>query len=395
MAINRPGPGPARIALMLPRFSRYGGVEQYGYALAEALAARGHDVDFICARQEAKSPAGVRVIAVGRPPGPKVMKMIWFLLKAERLRRAGNYDLCISLGKTWNQDILRAGGGPLQMFWRYSERAYPEGIRRRLKRCMRRVSPDNILTLWMEKRQYTRTKTVIAVSRFVRGLILAAYPERTDKEVCIIYNRPDLARFAPPLAQERDAARRAYGILPETLAIGLATSNFPLKGTGPLIRALAKLPGHCSLYIAGGRGHAAYDALAGELALSGRVHFLGKVDDMPRWYKAIDLFALPSFYDACSNAVLEALASGLPVLSSASNGSSRFLPPENVVTDPGDSDELARVLARLVIQAGRDRETGVRPVFAWPEDVAAGLDAFVHAVEARIRAKLEKEPCKE
>ena len=77
----------ARIAIMLPRFSRYGGVEQFGCRLAEALAARGHTVDFICARQEAEAPAGVNVIAVGRPPGLKVVKMLWFLIRAERIRR--------------------------------------------------------------------------------------------------------------------------------------------------------------------------------------------------------------------------------------------------------------------------------------------------------------------
>ena len=50
------GTTPARIALMLPRFSLYGGVEQYGVALAEGLAQRGHVVDFLCARREAQAP---------------------------------------------------------------------------------------------------------------------------------------------------------------------------------------------------------------------------------------------------------------------------------------------------------------------------------------------------
>ncbi|MBS6653380.1 MAG: glycosyltransferase family 4 protein, partial [Collinsella sp.] len=62
----------------------------------------------------------------------------------------------------------------------------------------------------------------------------------------------------------------------------------------------------------------------------GRIHFLGKVEDMPALYRAMDLFVLPSFYDACSNAVLEALACGLKVLSTTANGSSVFLPQEHV-----------------------------------------------------------------
>lgn len=383
---------PARIAVMLPRFSRYGGVEQFGYRLAAALAAKGHRVTFICARQEEEAPSGVTVLRTGRPHGPRWLKMLFFALRAEALRRAGSYDCAISLGKTLNQDILRVGGGPLREFWRYSERAYPEGPARLWKQCKRRLDPANRLTLRMEERQYRTTGRIIAVSHFVQDLIFAANPDIDRDRVSIVYNRPDLTRFAPPGAEERAAARAAFGIPPETTAIGLATSNFQLKGVGPLIRALKELPDSCALYVAGGRSHGQYDALANGLGLSERVFFLGKVDAMPLWYQAMDIFTLPSFYDACSNAVLEALAAGLPVLSSASNGSAYFLPPQNIVHNPGDSHELAAVLLCLLIQAEANKKAGTRPAFAWPDDLPAGLDAFVDQVEACIAQKRERLP---
>ena len=375
----------ARIAIMLPRFSRYGGVEQFGYRLADVLAGKGHQVDFICARQEIDAPGGITVRRTGRPFGPRWLKMLLFCVRAEALCQAGEYDCAISLGKTLNQDIMRVGGGPLAQFWRYSEEAFPPGFPRTFKRLRRHIRPDNLLTLWIERRQFARTPVIAAVSHFVRDLILASYPNLAPEDIRVIYNRPDLARFSPPNAEQREEARRMFGIGSEETAIGLATSNLLLKGTGPLIQALAKLPETCSLYIAGGRNHGAYDALARRLGIGGRVRFLGKVEDMPRWYHALDVFTLPSFYDACSNAVLEALASGLPVLSSCSNGSSHFLPPENIVAHPGDSEELARVLTRLIKQAGENRKKGSRPVFTWPDDVTAGLDAFVDLVEDFLR----------
>lgn len=377
----------SRIAIMLPRFSRYGGVEQFGYRLAGELAARGHAVDFICARQEVEPPKGVRVLRTGRPFGPRWFKMLVFANKAEAFRQAGNYDCSISLGKTLKQDILRVGGGPLPAFWRYSERAWPGELRVRLKQLSRRANPANMLTRRMENRQYMDSALVVAVSHFVRDLILEAAPGLPPERVRIIYNRPDLQRFSIPAPEQRAEARAQFGVPASTIAIGLAASNFPLKGVGPLIRALPSLPENCALYIAGNRNHGAYDALATELGLSGRVHFLGKVDDMPLWYKAMDIFALPSFYDACSNAVLEALASGLPTFSSASNGSSYFLPPENIVQDPGDSAELARVLARLVPQAQANARDGTRKGFVWPGDVVAGLDAFADLVEKHLADK--------
>jgi hypothetical protein len=99
-----------KVAIMLPKLSRYGGVEQFGYRLAAYLA-REFDVTFICARQEHEAPAGVRVVRIGRPPG-KFCKMLWFALAAESARRRGNFDVSIGLGKSLRQDILRLSGGP-------------------------------------------------------------------------------------------------------------------------------------------------------------------------------------------------------------------------------------------------------------------------------------------
>lgn len=116
----------ARIAPILPRLNRYGDVEQFAFRLAEALAeARSseHEVELIRARPECLPPTGVRTHIIGRPGGLKFIKMLWFLIRAEQVRRRGNYDLVVSLGKTWNQDMMRVGGGPQKTFRELSEKA--------------------------------------------------------------------------------------------------------------------------------------------------------------------------------------------------------------------------------------------------------------------------------
>lgn len=375
---NADAPRPARIALMLPRFSRYGGVEQYGYALAEAFAAKGYAVDFICARQEAEAPQGVRVIAVGRPPGLKVLKMLWFLIQAERARKAGNYDLSISLGKTWNQDIVREGGGPLQVFWRLSREAWDKGLPRLLKTATRLLQPANWLTLFIEKRLFRQTPYVVAISHSVRAWVAEAYPHFDDprndrQQLLTIYNCPDLSRFHPPLPDERAHARADLGMKPETYALGVATTNFALKGVGPLIRSLLLLPADTHLYIAGGRNPKAYRKLAESAGLASRVHFLGKVSDMQAFYHGLDMFVLPSFYDTLGNVVLEALACGLKTLCSNRAGASAFLPPERIIAEPGDSGEIARRIQDL--RASEEpivftpRGTGVGELIALAEEV--------------------------
>lgn len=375
----------ALIAVLLPRFSRYGGVEQFGFRLAGELARRGHQVDFICARKEVDAPEGVRVLEVGRPPGFRFLKMLWFLIRAEILRRRGAYDLSVSLGKTWQQDVSRMGGGPLRIFWAKSEQALPPGLPRLMKRLRRWLLPSNWLTLVIEQRQFTAKSNVIAVSHLVREWLLQAYPALSPERVTVVYNRSDSTRFFPPTPQKRTVERAALasrsmnamdGAL-EPVFIGTASTNFELKGVGPLIRALALLPEQVMLFVAGGREHGAYRRLAKKLGVADRVVFCGKVDDMPRFYQGLDIFILPTFYDACSNAVLEALASGCKTLTSSSNGAAYFLSGDAVFPDPGDVPELARRL-RLFM------ERPAPPPFAWPEGVDSGLECFADHIEGLL-----------
>ncbi len=344
-----------RIALMLPRFSRYGGVEQFGCRLAEAFVQAGHAVDFLCARQETPAPEGVRVLAVGRLGGFRVLKMLWFLIRVEQLRRRGAYDLTISLGKTWNQDVTRVGGGPLQVFWRLSEQAWPPGPARIAKRIARLLQPANWLTLFIEKRMFTTTPSIVAISDAVRGWVEEAYPHLAanatpaaggiSQAVHTIYNCPDVSRFHPPAPAEKNTAKMRFGVAPGTYALALATTNFALKGVAQLVDALALLDADIHLHVAGGRNPRPYQEQARRLGVAERVHFHGKITDMQGFYHAADLFVLPTFYDTLGNVVLEALGSGLPVICSDRAGAAVFLPENRILRHPDDPAAIARMVA--------------------------------------------------
>ena len=376
-----------RIAVMLPHLRRYGGVEQFAWRLAEGLARRGHAVDFLCARQESDAPEGVTVRVLGRPGGLSLIKAAWFVLRAEAVRRERGYDLAISLGKNWNQDMLRVGGGPLGNYHALSLAAWPPGPVRAAKAVSRLLSPANLLTRIVEKRQYSGNARIVAVSHLVRDWIVAAHPHLSPDDIPVVYNKPDLTRFHPASPKERGEARARLGLGEEDFAVGTASTNFRLKGVGPLIRALALLPENLRLFIAGGRGSAPYKALAERCGVASRVSFLGKVEDMPAFYHALDAFSLPTFYDACANATLEALASGLAVTSSPRNGASFFLPPENITASPADPDELAAML-RSFMDRGKAAVSASFAPFTWPESVPAGLDAFMDLVERELAAFL-------
>ncbi len=366
---------PYRVAFMLPRLSRYGGAERFAWNLARYIASfPDYEVHFICARQESEAPENVRVRVVGRKGGLKSIKILWFAFAAEMERRKGMFDLSFSLGKTWNQDILRLSGGPLPVFWRLSRQAYSPGWSRRWKMFKRRISPANHLINLIERRQMRCSKNFVAVSHKLVDWICEAYPEFARESVHIIYNKPQLDSFKPFAFEQKKILRTQFGLPQTQVYIGTAGTNFALKGIGCLIRALPYLPEDHHLLVAGGRSPGRYKKLAKILGVGGRVHFLGRVRDMAAFYNCCDVFVLASFYDACSNAVLEALSCGVPVLSTANNGSSYFLHPHNVLADPKDYTTLASSIQRLVEKEYEG--------FHWPESIQAGLNHYKDLIDS-------------
>lgn len=121
-----------------------------------------------------------------------------------------------------------------------------------------------------------------------------------------------------------------------------------MKGLGFLMKALARIKGegHSSfkLLILGRDCQKPYLRLARKLGLSEEVVFAGSTDEPEKYYGAADLLVQPTFYDACSLTVLEALASGVPVITTSSNGASGIITPGQegfVLSAPRDSRALA------------------------------------------------------
>lgn len=364
---------------MLPKLSRYGGVEGFAWRLAEALALQ-YEVDFICARQETAPPQGVHVICVGRPCLGKFFKILWFAVWAEYTRHRGGYDLSIGLGNTIRQDILRLSGGPTRIFWKHSIKAWPSHGARRWKMLRRWLSPANLLVLLIERLQIHCSGRLIANSHQVRDWTLEAFPVLDAPDMGIIYNKPDLTRFAPCTASEKKRIRTALDIPEHATVISTAGTNFILKGIRQLIKTLPFLPETTILLVAGGRRPKKYQELASTLGVSDRVRFLGKVEDMPALYRASDLFILLSFYDACSNAVLEALTTGLPVISTKTNGSSYFLPSEQVI----DAEEAPKITARTIINTLAKTTS---PVFTFPSEIPSGIVPYLDRIASILNDK--------
>jgi UDP-glucose:(heptosyl)LPS alpha-1,3-glucosyltransferase len=128
-----------------------------------------------------------------------------------------------------------------------------------------------------------------------------------------------------------------------------------MKGLGYLVRALAQLkdryPKSIKLLVLGRDRSLPYRRLAERAGVGEDVVFAGSTTEIEKYYGASDLLVHPTFYDACSLTVLEALASGLPVVTTSRNGASGVLEQMRdgwILEDPADVKSLSRAIEHFL-----------------------------------------------
>jgi UDP-glucose:(heptosyl)LPS alpha-1,3-glucosyltransferase len=178
----------------------------------------------------------------------------------------------------------------------------------------------------------------------------------------IVYNGVDTERFSPQYRErDREPTRARLGVREHETLLLIVAHNFALKGVATLVRSLGQLRAagaEVQLAVVGGKRSARYERLAEQCGVREAVHFLGPCDDPRPYYAAADLYVQPTFYDPCSLVVLEALASGLPIVTSKLNGAGELIEPGRegaILVDPADDRELTSVLQPWLDRAAQVR----------------------------------------
>ncbi len=172
----------------------------------------------------------------------------------------------------------------------------------------------------------------------------------------MIYNAVDPLEFGPQVREGRDATRARLGIAASDVAFLLLGSGYARKGVPAALRSLARLPENARLVVVGrDKNPSQYKALARRLDVAARVSFAGPQADPRPYLGAADAFVLPTLYDPLSNAVLEALACGLPVVTSRRCGAGELVVAHDagVVCDATDVAAIAEGMRRLLDPAQR------------------------------------------
>jgi len=353
-----------KIAIILDRFLPARGGENYFSWLAKELSRRGHEVHVFAMKVE-KTPVKeyqVHCLPVWR--FPQSLRLLSFLIGSNRAVRPYRFDIIHGVGWTLAMNIFNPHGGVEQAYLKQEFLSITNRLYYVYKFLKRYLSPQHHLKLWIQRRQYLSpgVKKIIAISRMVKNDVLRHY-ELPEEKIAVVFNSVDLERFHPRNRKiYREAKRRTLGVDPNDLLLIFAGNNYRLKGLEPLLKAMVLLrrwfPNQPFRLLIVGRGQIGrYRRVARRLGVSDRALFLGPVKEMEQYYAASDIYVHPTFYDSCSLTVLEALASGLPVITSRFNGAAdAFLSDRGgkVIEDPADVQGLARSISHFFDEGRRN-----------------------------------------
>jgi UDP-glucose:(heptosyl)LPS alpha-1,3-glucosyltransferase len=335
-----------RLAIIRQRYTPHGGAERFVEGALEALLERGVAISLYTrqwpnTRLQLIEPVLCNPFYIGRlwrdwsfaraVCGAVATKAPELVQSYERLLCCDVYRAGDGVHRAWLDEWLRDASAFKR--WRVESNFYHRyllDIERRLF-----ASP------WL--------RAVICNSKMVRDEIHERFGLSLEK-LPVIYNAVDSAVFSPELKQYRADVRQKLGV-PDTATVFLLVgSGYARKGVATAIQALTKLPSNTYLFVVGREKSARpYKRLARHLGIARRVVLLGAQDDPRPFYGAADAFVLPTLYDPCPNAALEAMACGLPVVTSTKCGAAELVTENDagLVCAARDVDALARHMITL------------------------------------------------
>jgi UDP-glucose:(heptosyl)LPS alpha-1,3-glucosyltransferase len=351
-----------RFAIGLRDFSKKrGGAERYLADLCTRMAAEGHEVHVFAEHRNEEYP-GIYFHSVKTIPFPKSLQLLSFAMRATKEMQNGNYDITFGVGNTLKADVLQPHGGVHWVWLWRSLRAYDNPFLWMIKFLGRVLSPKQWVNGWIENAPYkgNRLQKIVAISDMVKQDMMKWY-RVPEERIAVVYNGVDTEHFHPRNRRYREEIRRRHEIGNEWVIL-FVSNNFRMKGLGFLIKALAKIKkaSHApfKLLVLGRDRQDCYLRLARGNGILEDVIFAGSTDEPEKYYGASDLLVHPTFYDACSLTVLEALASGLPVVTTRWNGASGIITQGQegfVISDPRDDQILAEKIMFLLDREKMER----------------------------------------
>lgn len=335
-----------RVAIAIDDLDRRrGGMSEWCWQFVNAVSRRGYELHVVAQGfGEAPLPNGVIRHIV-----PRTSSRLELASQCESTLRAISPDVTHDTGMGWHFDVFQPHGGSYAAWLARRLDMYPAWFRL-IKRPIDSILPRqrDFWRHWLRQCAAVENSdaSIVAVSNLVAEDLLATKRIRPDR-IAIVHNGVDCQRFSPlHRAEFRAPVRRRLGIDDETLILLIATHNFRLKGVPELLRATARLMKNgrrVHVVVAGGRRLERWRLSAARLGVGRNVTFMGTISDMVPYYSAADAYVHPTYYDPCSLVLLEAAASGLPIVTTRQfNGAVElFRDDEEVLTIEAPTNTFA------------------------------------------------------
>ncbi len=341
-----------KVALVIDHFDAgRGGAETYTRNLTRILVEEGHEVH-IFANTFKEVPSGARIHQVPIVKFPRGLKVVSLALALEGRLRKEEFDVVQGFGATWAVDVHRPGGGSERAWFRAELESLGTNWSKVWRGLLLLASAKFLANLWLEGKIYRGgdLPLVIANSDMAARQIRSHYPSVNSRKLKVVMNPVDSVRFHPQnMERFRVKMRDELGISNEKILMLFAAHNFRLKGLGCLLEALERgIPPNYVLVVAGRGKPRRYASQLRKIAIP--VIFVGALEGLERLMAASDILIHPTFYDPCANVVLEAMASGIPVITTMENGASQLVEHGSsgyILSTPRDTEKMREYILAL------------------------------------------------
>ncbi|MBI5407895.1 MAG: glycosyltransferase family 4 protein [Nitrospirae bacterium] len=386
-----------KIAILRKKYTFHGGAESFSGSFIEKLADDGHEIHIFAIKWKA---AGVhKNIHFHRIPAVTFNSFLrdltfalssYYILKKQRK----SFDIIQTHDKTLYQDIYRAGDG-----------CHIEWLRQRWKRIglsgkiSIMLNPYHWLILSLERSIFNgrRFEKVIAISELVKKNITDNY-KVSPSDIEVIYNGVDTVKFHPENREKyRSEIRRKHGLADNDFVVLFMGSGFERKGVGYLLQAVEAMDEPVAVLVVGKGSEKKFRKIStsrcnasrqrepspsfpkrgntplhpsqegnnfplwkrgikGDFQFRQNILFCGPQKDNYKYYAAADIFVFPTIYEPFGNVHLEALASGLPVITTANSGAAEIIKDDVqgfVIREPEDFRAIAEKIRIFVNDRSR------------------------------------------
>jgi UDP-glucose:(heptosyl)LPS alpha-1,3-glucosyltransferase len=306
-----------RLGIVRRQLRGAGGAERFIVETARALAHEGVEVTLLSEGMDADARPAAQWARLPPGRGTRARRYRAFQTNVAAALAAADFDIVQTHERVMGAHLFRLGDGVHAAFLDRLKRS-----RAAWRRPFMDLDAFHRLLIASERAMALDTGTLFVANSALVARDIAAWLPVPEHRVRIIENGVDLGRFALPSPAERAAARERLGIPVEGPVVAFVGSGFERKGAFPLVVALANPALHGVILLIAGRDKqaAALRRIAGRMGVAERVRFLGPLEDVRPVLHAADLLALPTLYDPMPNAAIEAIACGLPVVTTADAG---------------------------------------------------------------------------